>query len=141
MTGLRSGHRSIAHTADLRVEAWAPTREECIAQAVNGMVESFARPLPSRSVSREVECEVTGSSDADLLVAVLDEVIYRLETVGEVPAETEVFATAAGLRLRLRVVGADTVVPVGAVPKAVSLHELRCECTADGCWCSATIDV
>lgn len=29
------------HTADLRIEAWAPTRDGCIRQAVLGTVESF----------------------------------------------------------------------------------------------------
>lgn len=139
MTGPDSGRRSVAHTADLRVEAWAPTREECIAQAVRGMVESFAGHLPSPS--HEVECEVTGSTDADLLAAALDEVIYRLETAAEIPATTEVSATTGGLRLRFQAVVADAVIPMGAVPKAVSLHELRCEHTSNGWWCSATVDV
>ncbi|GLY65493.1 archease [Amycolatopsis taiwanensis] len=140
MTGSTSGHRSVAHTADLRVEAWAPTREECVAQAVGAMVESFADaglPSPSRTVA----CKVTGSSDGDLLAAVLDEVIYRLETAGEIPVATEVSATPGGLRLRLHMVDADTVVEVGTVPKAVSLHELRCERRPDEWWCSAIVDV
>jgi len=36
------GHRSVPHTADLRIEAWGPTREDSIAEAVRGLVESFA---------------------------------------------------------------------------------------------------
>lgn len=39
--GTSSGHRSVPHTADLRIEAWAPTRDGCIRQAVLGTVESF----------------------------------------------------------------------------------------------------
>ena len=30
------------HTANVRIEAWAPTREECIAEAVRGLVDGFA---------------------------------------------------------------------------------------------------
>lgn len=37
--GTSSGHRSVPHTADLRIEAWAPTRDGCIRQAVLGTVE------------------------------------------------------------------------------------------------------
>ncbi len=36
------GHRNVPHTADLRIEAWGPTREDCIAEALRGLVESFA---------------------------------------------------------------------------------------------------
>ncbi len=35
-------HRKALHPADLHIEAWGPTREECIAEAARGMVGSFA---------------------------------------------------------------------------------------------------
>jgi len=35
-------HRKALHPADLHIEAWGPTREECIAEAARGMVDSFA---------------------------------------------------------------------------------------------------
>jgi SHS2 domain-containing protein len=41
-----SGHRSVPHTADLRIEAWAPTRDGCIRQAVLGTVASFLASNP-----------------------------------------------------------------------------------------------
>jgi SHS2 domain-containing protein len=40
--GADRGHRKALHPADLRIEAWGPTREECIAEAVRGLVDSFA---------------------------------------------------------------------------------------------------
>ena len=36
------GHRTVPHTADLRIEAWGPAREGCIAEVVRGLVDSFA---------------------------------------------------------------------------------------------------
>ncbi|HKI42920.1 MAG TPA: hypothetical protein VKA66_21670, partial [Mycobacterium sp.] len=30
----RSGHLTVPHTADLRIEAWAPNRDGCIRQAM-----------------------------------------------------------------------------------------------------------
>ena len=51
------GHRTVPHTADLRVEAWAPTREECLAEAVRGLVDSFAvvaRGLVRRTAERHL---------------------------------------------------------------------------------------
>ena len=65
--GTDRGHRKVLHPADLRIEAWGPTREECIAEAVRGLVGSFAvvagrapharaerhiKPAPTRSCSR-----------------------------------------------------------------------------------------
>jgi hypothetical protein len=36
------GYRTLPHTADLRIEAWAPTREACLAEGVAGLVATFA---------------------------------------------------------------------------------------------------
>jgi protein archease len=35
------GHRAVAHTVDVRVEAWAPNRETCMAEAVLGTAAAF----------------------------------------------------------------------------------------------------
>ena len=74
-------HRSIPHTADLRIEAWGPTREECIAEAVRGLVESFA-VVAGRQPHGRAWRHVTARSDEDLLVALIDEVIYRVHVHG-----------------------------------------------------------
>ena len=78
------GHRGMPHTADLGIEAWAPTREECLAEAVRGLVDSFAAVAGLRPQGRASR-HVTARPDADLLVAVIDEVIYRLDANGEIP--------------------------------------------------------
>ncbi|WIX98252.1 archease [Amycolatopsis mongoliensis] len=135
-----SGHRAVAHTADLRVEAWATTRERCIAEAVAGMVASFAEPSGTEP-HRVVEQDVRADGDADLLAAVLDDVIYRLDTAGEIPVHTDIQAAPGRLRARFTMIDAAAATPVGSVPKAVSLHELRCAPGPDGWSCSVTIDV
>ena len=84
-----SGYRSVPHTADLRIEAWAPTRDECIAQAVRGAVASFA-DISSAGPGRVRNRLLTADSGEDLLVAVLDEVIYLLDTAGEIPIDVVV---------------------------------------------------
>ncbi|WP_017597290.1 archease [Nocardiopsis lucentensis] len=135
-----AGHRTTAHTADLTVQAWAPTRERCVAHAVTGVVESVVGTGPPPATTT-VERDLEGATDADLLAAVIDEVVYLLETRGLLPAATEVLATPTGLRARFSMVDADALEPVGAVPKAVSLHRLRCERGPEGWWCTVTIDV
>jgi SHS2 domain-containing protein len=66
-----AGHRIVSHTAGLALKAWAPDKNECIAQAARALVESFAdvrAARPSDSVASVVE----EAADMDLLVRVLD---------------------------------------------------------------------
>ena len=69
----RSGHSTVPHTADLRIEAWAPTRDGCIRHAMLGTLESFLDTSPAHP-QRTCRRRLTGDN-ADLLIAVLEEVI------------------------------------------------------------------
>jgi SHS2 domain-containing protein len=135
-----SGHRTVPHTADLRVEAWAPTREGCIAEAVLGSVASFV-DTTSAHPDRSRLCRLAAHSDEDLLVAVLDEVIFHLDTENEAPVDVELDATDEGLEVRFAMCDVSKLPQVGAVPKAVSLHELSLARGPDGWRCSVTLDV
>ncbi|GGM71746.1 hypothetical protein GCM10012275_47800 [Longimycelium tulufanense] len=139
-TAADAGHRIVPHTADLRLEAWGPTRERCAAEAVRALVGSFADLEAAQPVGTR-ERAVVATSDSDLLVAVLDEIIYHLDTARELPSRAEVTATPEGARLRFEAVDIAGAVLIGPVPKAVSLHELRFEPTLDGWCCSVTVDV
>jgi len=136
------GHRSVPHTADLRIEAWGPTREDCLAEAVRGLVESFAE-LGEAGKQRASVFHLAAGSDADLLAAAVEEVIYRLDADGQIPAAVEVSrAVSGGIDLRLRMVDASGVEIVGAVPKAASLSGLTCAAGLSGEWsCAVTVDV
>lgn len=80
--------------------------------------------------------------DADLLVNILEEVIFRMETRGELPLRTEVRDDGAdGLHVRWQTTDADTVELTGAVPKAISLHELRFGPDGPRWSCTLTVDV
>ena len=135
-----SGHRAVPHTADIRIEAWAPTREECVAQAVRGLVESFAdvsRAVPTDTTTFEVTAETV----EDRLVAVLDEVLFLLDTQDVLPLSAVIEPTDGGDTVRFEVTGLDQVELVGTAPKAISLHELRIEEGPDGWSCGVTVDV
>ncbi|MGC5022921.1 archease [Micromonospora sp. DT47] len=135
------GHRRVPHTADVRIEAWAPDREGCLAEAVTALVETFVETADVRP-DGEATIDLPPGDDEDLLVGLLDEVIFRLETEGTLPLVTEVApADAGGLRVRWRTVDTEAVELVGAVPKAVSLHALRFTRTDDGWCCAVTVDV
>jgi protein archease len=128
------------HTADVRIEAWAPTREECIAEAMRGLVDGFADTSRAPAAGTYQADFVTYSDDR-LLAAVLDEVIYLVDTTGEVPIEVTVEPTEDGAHLRLTTANLMATEIIGATPKAVSLHELWMEHTAQGWRCSVTVDV
>jgi SHS2 domain-containing protein len=136
------GHRSVPHTADLRIEAWGPAREDCIAEAVRALVESFAE-VSGAQHERGIERHLTAGSDADLLAAAVEEVIYALDADGEVPVAVAVArAGDGGIDLALLTADVGTVEITGAAPKAASLSGLACAPDASGRWSAAvTIDV
>jgi SHS2 domain-containing protein len=78
-----------------------------------------------------------------MLVAVVGEVIYRLDADGEIPVTAAVRpAPGGGVVLTLTLADVHEAEITGAVPKATSLHDLRCAPEATGWWsCGITIDV
>jgi SHS2 domain-containing protein len=138
--GARRGHRFVPHTADIRIEAWAPTREACLAEAVAALIASFAE-VTGVAPASEVSTEINADRDVDLLVSVLDDVIFLLDTRGVVPARAEVSAGPSGVTCRFWLAPLDSVEVTGAVPKAVTLHEISFG-PRDHHWaCAFTVDV
>jgi protein archease len=135
-----SGYRSVAHTADFRIEAWAPTRNGCIRQAVLGTVASFLDTSSARPNHTLVR-RLTAERDDDLLVAVLDEVIYLLDTTGDAPVDVEVNGTDSDVEVTFAMADAGRLPQIGAIPKAVSLSELRLAREPASWRCSVTLDV
>jgi SHS2 domain-containing protein len=111
-----------------------------MAEAVLGTVAAFV-DTSSAAVAGSRRSRLNGSSDEDLLVAVLDEVIFLMDTVQQVPIDLEVQAVDAGVGVRFEMVGLSALRQVGAVPKGVSLHELRFGRDRRGWLCSVTLDV
>jgi SHS2 domain-containing protein len=140
MVDKASGHRSVPHTADLRIEAWAPTRDGCIREAVLGTVESFLDTSAAHAQQTR-QRRATADRDDDLLVAALEEVIYLLDTTGEAPVDLDVQGVDGGVEMTFEMVDASAVPQVGAVPKAVSLNGLRLSKSKQGWRSSVTLDV
>ncbi|MBO8195681.1 archease [Streptomyces oryzae] len=139
------GHRAVPHTADVRIEAWGADREQCLSEAVLGMVDCFA-DLSGAEAHSVREVQVAGDSDADLLAALLDEVVFRLEVHGEVPVAvgTESGGVSLGREtadVRLTVTDLASVQVTGAPPKAVSWNELHLAPGPSGWSCAVTVDV
>lgn len=151
-----AGHRTEPHTADLRVRAWGPTRTACLAQALDGVCSSFL-DLRGAAAVRHREITLRGDSDADLLVALLEEVLYWLDTESEIPvgvaftgtggtggreAPDDPHPAGGALTAVLPMADIGTCPVTGAAPKAVTLHGLRMGRDPDGGWsCAVTLDV
>jgi len=138
--GAPRGHRFLPHTADVSIEAWGPTREECLAEAVTAMVAIFADVTGVRPSSAATVVLPDGP-DEDVLVAVLSEVIVRLDVDGCLPVDVEVHRGSDGVEVVLALAALDHVRIIGAPPKAVSWHRLRCAAGPHGWDCSVVLDV
>ena len=135
-----SGYRLAPHTADVVIEAWAPTRDECLAEAAHGLVTSFA-DVTGAVAERTVRSVCTPRPDTEVLVWLLEEVIYLVDTQDAVSIRTAVKQAADSLVGEFEVVDQAAVQPVGATPKAVTWHGLSFG-EQSGVWrCTVNIDV
>jgi len=105
-------------------------------------VDSFAVVAAARP-RRTAERRFIAGSDEDLLVAIIDEVIYRLDADGEIPVTVDVRpAPDGGVVLAMQLADVGEAEITGAAPKAATLHDLRCAPGPAGQWsCGITIDV
>jgi protein archease len=139
--GARSGYQLLPHTADVMVSAWAPTVEGCLAQAVRGLVSCFADIRTVRPESL-VAFVCDPGPDSELLVQLLEEAIYLVDAQDVVPVQVAVARTGdGGLVGEFSVAARSDVALVGAVPKAVTRHELRLERNESTWRCQVVVDV
>lgn len=135
------GHRLIPHTADTTIEAWAPSREACLAEAVAGLVDGFADCSDVASTTT-VPVSFAAPADDDLLVAVLEEVIYLLDVLGSVVVTASLSATEdGGVAGFFELAELAEVTEIGPTPKGISRQGLALRADIGGWAASATVDV
>lgn len=125
----------IEHPADVGFEVHAPDRPRLFAHAVLAMFDMIVG-LDRIGGELEVELDIEGSDDEDLLVALLSRCLVILEAQRILLCEVEVDGLV-GHHLRLRARG-ETVDPerhpfqMGV--KAITYHQLFVGPDADGSW-------
>lgn len=134
-----AGHRLVDHTADTRLEAWGPTRASCFFQAVLALVEGFADTAGVTPSTRS-PVEMSGPDD-DLLVDVLEEVVFLVDARGQVPVGGHLEDTDGGMAGYLECAPVDRVRPAGPVPKGVTYHGLEISGDENGWRCQVIVDV
>jgi len=120
-----SGHCVLPHTADMIIEAWAPTRSGCLEELVRGVVETFA-DTRGVTATREVPLEIGAARDDDVVVALLSDVCYLLDADGLVVIDVALDEEDDGnFDGTFFVAPVEAVVQIGASPKGISRSDLR----------------
>jgi SHS2 domain-containing protein len=122
------------------LEAWAGTREECIAEAVTGLVESFV------DTSQAHECaghpfRIPVSSTEGALVTVLEEALYVLDMSGQVPLATTIAGINDYVHGSFALADVTDRELIGSVPKGISLSGLRFGPDGDHWRCRFIVDL
>lgn len=108
---------------------------------MRALAESFSDPAAAPA-ARDHTVRLPDDGDEDLLLALFDEVVYRLDTAGEIPVGLALDAEPGGvLRAVFRMADAAALPVTGAAPKAPTRHGLAVIRGADGWRCAVTVDV
>ena len=138
-TSADRGHAVRAHTADAVIEAWGPTAAACYEEAAAAFVEMFAA---TDAVEGSVEpFDIGPGRPADLLVLLLEEVLFDADARGHVPIATEVEVRGDHLVGRFTAVPIEELDITGSIPKGVSYSDLEFGHGTEGWHCRATVDV
>lgn len=85
----RPGFRLLAHTADIGLEATAPSRAELFVAAAEGFKVLIYGDSPATAASRH-PVQLAAGDGAELLVAWLNEILFLCEADRLVPASFEI---------------------------------------------------
>lgn len=90
-------YRWVEHTGELELEVRAPTEEAVFAEALQALAELLVEEDPSRPDDPvRLDISLSGRDRALLLADWLDELVFRAETEGVVPAAIERLALNGG---------------------------------------------
>lgn len=127
--------------SDLRMEVGGPDLHACLAAAVAGFAAALAE-VPGNAPQRRERLELTGADPTDLLVALVDELIYRLDADGELVAGLEQLdADPQHLRATAVLVPLAATRVHGVAPKAATWHGAELAEGPDGWRGQVTIDL
>ena len=141
MTG-RAGFRLLAHTADIGLEASAPTQAELFVAAAKGLTTLLFDGSPVVTAIHKEVC-LEAPDDAALLVTWLNEILCFIEIDHLVPATFEI-AELGGGKL-VAVIGGEPYDTarhlVERTAKAVTYHRLVVEKRQKGWYARVYIDL
>ena len=125
------GFQQVDHTADLALRVWAGTLEGLFRQAALGLSEMLAAPVGAYDAADGLSFEIRGIDLEELLVAWLNEILYRSESGTMLAALERLRVERAGDGFVLRAEGSSRPREVraggqaGAAVKAATYHGLK----------------
>jgi SHS2 domain-containing protein len=123
------------------LEAWGPDLAACCEEAVAALASLYVDAADAQDVDRR-SLHLAPGRDDDVLLDLLEEAIFALDTAEGVPVRAEIgVATDGGLDVALVLADPATVAATGAVPKAVSRSELTVSAQRGGVSCRFLVDV
>ena len=135
------GHRTVAHTADVILEAWGPDQDTCCAEAVAALADVYLDAVAPDATTESLAVTVEAATPEERLVALLEEIIFVLDTSPLPPIEATERTVDGELPADVALTDPAAVEPAGAVPKAVSRSGLALAHDPDGTVrCSVLID-
>ena len=134
------GHAIGPHTADVVIEAWGPTAAACYEEAAAAFVDIFVNSGHAAGGDSRA-FDVGPGRPEDLLVLLLEELLFDVETRGQVAVATRVEPRGDHLCGTFTFLPVEQLEVIGPLPKGVSYHDLEFG-DADRTWrCRATVDV
>lgn len=127
------------------LEAWGPDLPACCEEAVAALASVYVEGTGAETATEEVDrlaLHLAPGADDEVLLELLEEVIFTLDTSVGVPVRAEIaVGDDRGLDVELVLADPATVEPTGAVPKAVSRSELAVTSQRNGLRCRFLVDV
>jgi SHS2 domain-containing protein len=123
------------------LEAWGQDLAACCEEAVAALAGTY---LVDAEVSTHAvrRLRVVASSAEDLVVEVLEEVLFLLDTASDVPVAAQVRqAQAGGFDVEIALADRGSVEPTGSVPKAISRSGLEVTAEPAAVRCSFLVDL
>ena len=118
-----TGHRFIDHTADIALEAWAPSEETLLVQAARALVEVITEGGHIDAIE-SCDVEVESADDEDRLVRWLNEVLWLAMGKGFLLVDATITLRPGGLSARVSGQG-DANDLVKTEVKSATYHDLH----------------
>lgn len=134
------GHRAHPHVADVILEAWGPGMAECFEEAAAALL-GLCMDAAEASVTERWLATIGPGSDEDMLVELLDEILFVLDTADDVPIRVVIADREDVLDVVLELGDPASVTMIGSTPKAVAHTGLSVERAGGRVRCTVLVDV
>lgn len=140
MASPQRGHREHPHVADVILEAWGRDLAACFEEAIAALVGVCFDGARAEVVG-SYDFAIAPGTDGAMLLDVLDEVLFVIDTADDVPIGATLAERGGSLAATLQLADRGSVEVIGSVPKAISRSASLVEHVDDQVRCRFLVDV